>query len=241
MTVLFARHLAAIKTISMNSGPQHRSMPKYLHIFFIALAVVTGVISYRRMNALPLRLFLLFLLYTLLNECIAYWMMSQNIRNHWLYNIYNYVRFPLLAIIYYFLINNPQFKKIIAGFLLSIPLLLAVNMYVYGTFYQLHTLAILYGSVFIIFLTICFLRQLLYLPLEDSILHHPFFWISSGLLFYFLGNVPFLGALNYLIANNPGVAVQLYTITRILNILMYSLFTVAFIITWRHMKSPILS
>lgn len=230
-----------MKILNMNFGPQIHSMPKYLHIYFIALAVITGAVAYRKMNTLPLRLFLLFLLYTLVNECIAYWMMSLNLRNHWLYNIYNYVRFPLLAIIYYFLINNPLLKKIIAGFLLSIPLLLAVNMYIYGTFYQLHTLAILYGSLFIIFLTISFLRQLLYLPLEDSILHHPFFWISSGLLFYFLGNVPFLGALNYLIANNPGVAVQLYLINRILNILMYTLFTVAFIITWRHRKSPILS
>jgi len=207
-----------------------------LYLYFIAFSVAVGLISLKNKLSLPLKFFLGFLCYTLANELVA-----KNIHgsNHWLYNIYNYIRFLLLSLIYLQLLVTPALKKIIIGFLISLPVWFVISFYSVGGFYRLHTPTILAGATAFVFMSTCYLYELLRYPEEKSLLLKPFFWISTGLLFYFLGNLPYLGSINYLVKKDMALAMKLYYITYILNVVMYTLFVVAFISTWNRRKSTI--
>ena len=204
-----------------------------LYLYFIGLSVAVGLLSVRRDTPLPLKLFLLFLGYTLANELVV---LSIKGSNHWLYNIYNYFRFTLLGIIYLQLLVTPVIKKIIFWFLLSLPLWLGLSFYFTGGFYQLHTPSVLAGSVMVVFVTVSYLFELLQFPGQGTLFSRPFFWISTGLMFYFLGNLPYLGSINYLVKKDMNLAIRLYYIIYALNAIMYTLFVVAFISTWNRKK-----
>lgn len=205
-----------------------------LYLYFIGLSVAAGLISLKNGLTLPLKLLLIFLCYTLANELIVFFIKGSN---HWLYNIYYYIRFPLLSAIYLQLLVTPVLKKIIIGFLLSLPVWFALSYYQVGGIHKLHTATLLAGSVAIVFMSTSYLYELLRYPNEGSLFQKPFFWISTGLLFYFLGIIPYMGSINYLVKNHMALAMQLYNIIDILNLVMYTLFVVAFISTWNRRKS----
>jgi hypothetical protein len=207
-----------------------------IYLYFITLSVAAGLLSLRNKLMLPLKLFIIFLCYTLANEVVALFIKGSN---HWLYNIYYYIRFPLLSLIYLQLLVTPVLKKIIIGFLISLPLWFAISFYYIGGFYKLHTPTMLAGSVAVVYMSTSYLYELLRYPDEDSLFRKPFFWISTGLLFYFLGIVPYIGSINYLVKKHMDLAMRLYYIIYILNVVMYTLFVVAFISTWSRRKSII--
>jgi hypothetical protein len=207
-----------------------------VYLYFIAIAVVVGLFSLKNGLTLPLKLFLAFLCYTLFNELIMFFIKGSN---HWLYNIYHYIRFPLLSTIYLLLLITPALRKVIFGFLISLPLWFILSYYQVGGVYNMHTPTVLAGSMAVVFMSTGYLYELLRYPDEDSLFRKPFFWISTGLLFYFLGILPYMGSINYLVKKHLDLAMRLYYIIYILNVVMYTLFVVAFISTWSRRKSII--
>ncbi len=115
-----------------------------LYLYFIGLSVFVGLLSLKNALTLPLKLLLIFLCYTLANELIVFIIKGSN---HWLYNIYYYIRFPLLSVIYLQLLVTPVIKKIIIGFLFSLPLWFILSYYHVGGFNSMHTPSLLAGSV----------------------------------------------------------------------------------------------
>ncbi len=57
----------------------------------------------------------------------------------------------------------------------------------------------------------------------------PEFWISVGVFFYSCCELPITGMLNFWARNFVPVAIQLYSILQVLNIIMYSIFIYAFL------------
>ncbi|MES2882799.1 MAG: hypothetical protein V4676_11665 [Bacteroidota bacterium] len=207
-----------------------------LYLYFIALSVAAGLISLKNKLPLTLKVFLVFLCYTLVNELIT---VKMNGANHWLYNIYNYIRIALLSFIYLKLLVTPILKKIIKGFLISLPAWFAISFFLLDGIHQLHTPTVLAACVAFVFMSTGYLYELLLYPTQENLLRKPFFWISTGILFYFLGNLPYLGSINYLVKKDMKLAMQLYYIVYILNAVMYTLFVVAFVSTWNRRKSSI--
>jgi len=66
---------------------------------------------------------------------------------------------------------------------------------------RLQTVMLVTGSLFMIFLSASYFRQL-YLSEENEMVNRdPWFWFSFGFILYFGCTVPFLGMFNYLWAN----------------------------------------
>jgi hypothetical protein len=206
----------------------------------IGVSVLAGAINFYKIKSPPLKIFFFFLTYTFLSELVATILMRKGINNHWWYNIYNYIRFPVFGFIYYQLLKSSFVKKFIVGCLFCLPFLFLLNISFYHSFLKLHSLTIIAGCTFIIIVTTCFFYEQLKYTESENIFQNPFFWISTGLLFYFLVLMPFLGTINFLNDRYRPIALQLYFINRILNVLMYTLFIVAFFCTWQRRKSPIL-
>ena len=61
----------------------------------------------------------------------------------------------------------------------------------------------------------------------------PFFWIATGFMFYFLGILPYMVLINYLVKNHMSIARNYYLIVKALNFVLYTLIAVDYIIQWR--------
>jgi len=67
-----------------------------------------------------------------------------------------------------------------------------------------------------------------------NILNEPFFWINSGILLYFGGNLVLFVFNSYIIKNAPDTHFNLWIIHSILNILNYTLISIGF---WKAKKA----
>lgn len=76
------------------------------------------------------------------------------------------------------------------------------------------------------------LRYFYQLSTSDKILtfyREKMFWVSLGLLVFWLGALPFYGLFNYIYVNYPGVFTYYYPIILAFNYTMYTCFLVSFI------------
>jgi hypothetical protein len=76
---------------------------------------------------------------------------------------------------------------------------------------------------------LCYYRELFVLLHINRIEQEPLFWISTGVLFYSLGDFFVEGLMNYLISHSMDLAQKLYYIYYLLNILLYLTFIMAFL------------
>jgi hypothetical protein len=72
-------------------------------------------------------------------------------------------------------------------------------------------------------------RELFVLLHVSRIEQEPLFWISTGLLFYSLGDFFVEGLMNYMISHSMELAQKFYYVYYLLNILLYLSFIMAFL------------
>lgn len=156
------------------------------------------------------------------------------------YNLlfYNYLVIPGEFLFYYWLFSNDERlgKKL--------PIYIALGYFVAFGFEKTGNTSnygLQFGSfsytIGIIGLLVLIIRYLYLLSNSDDILHfksQPMFWISVGLLVFWLGSLPYYGLLNYLYQNFPQLFSSYTWVAMVLNYLMYSLFICAFL--WQKEK-----
>jgi hypothetical protein len=97
-------------------------------------------------------------------------------------------------------------------------------------FYVMNSPVYMVGSFLTILFCLLFFVSLFKSEGIVNFFQIPMFWISTGLLFYFVGNFLYLGFLDYIIANDLDKEGAIYRfITFTLNLLLYALFTIGFL------------
>lgn len=200
-------------------------------LFFsaIVLSLLSCIFKFRKLHPLVTKYFVWFLLFYLFLECYGLYLSSHKIRNHWLYNIYIFIEFNFLNYIYFHAITTTRSRNIIKLFSLIYPLLFIINIAFIQGMHIFNTYSYVAGGVGVIVWTCMYFTELLSKPKYSSIIEQPLFWISTGLLFFYLGNIPFYGMINYLLKNYLGIVKNYFIIVLILNILKYSLYAVGFL------------
>jgi hypothetical protein len=146
----------------------------------------------RRLSVLWIFLFLL--------DLIGNILMQMHIKNHWVYNVFNWVWYPSLAYLYYSELNSRLIKQIIVCFLIMFPILVLWDSLTFESIKSMQSIATVLGGGFITFLAAGYFRQLYLSEQNDNITSNPWFWFSSGFVVYFAGaSVPYIGMLNYLV------------------------------------------
>ncbi len=155
---------------------------------------------------------------------------SQGIWNNWVYNSYFLFYFGFLAYIFMFEVHNKTIRLLIRVFIGVLPVMILANTFYQDFQMELHTNIILIGSLFIVFLSVFFLYELLSRDefLESDILQLPFFWICIGTLFHFSATFSWFAYRNFLVENDYELAAVLANIPTITASLMYVLFAVGF-------------
>ena len=122
---------------------------------------------------------------------------NMGLKNHWLYNIYFWIMYLVLAYLYGTQIRNKRVRQSIRWFYGLFPALVIVQTIKSGI-QDLQPMVIVGGGIFMIFLVAAYFRQLYLSEETEPITRDPWFWFSFGFLIHFGGTVPFLGMLNFL-------------------------------------------
>jgi hypothetical protein len=198
------------------------------------------VIGFIRINSLPrlLRSMPFFLLITLFVECVTpLKLIHFHGINHWLFNIFTPIEFLYYGYLFYHIIESPS-KKVIIPLVFALFLLFTtINMfYIQGTKY-FHTIPYRVGAVITITLCFFYFRQLMRSKGYINLVRNPFFWISTGLLFFYLGFFFYFSAFDYIGYDKLRVNMSLWSIiSSTLNVLLYSNFLIALLCQPRQVK-----
>lgn len=209
------------------------------YIFYAELvAAITGTYFFYKYKQTPYKYFLFYLWLVVLveftggyirdNKILVYIDSEGQVYNKWLYNSYRFLAFNILFYIYYKVLKNSLYKKIIRIFAISYCTIFVINWSFFQNFIKESSeLPKIIGSLSLIISVIFYLIELL--KSEKILIFHRMvsFWISIGLLIFYAGNIPFsLKWNNYMLIS--GIH-NLFLIVYILAILMYLIFTFGFI------------
>jgi len=206
----------------------------YITLIFIAFFI--GLILKKRSSQFAYKVLLLFLLVTFLNETICFFIKIKHLGSTYVfYNAYYYFRFPVLGWIYLSQFSNKLQKSIIYIFFGISLLFFFRNSYLYG-FHELHSNYLLTGGFFAISLCLMFFYNILKNSKKKNPLTTAFFWVSTGLFFYFLGILPFFGVINLLLKKEIIFVTEYLVLIKSMSIFLYSLIIFDFYIQWKGSK-----
>jgi len=203
-------------------------LPIYLYVELGAFIV--SVLTYRSLKGTAFRLFPLFLFFIVMVELTARYLVQvlQYHQNAWLYNISTTLEFVFYAYVFSLTLRDPTFKKMTLRFMAFYPILVLLNLSFIQGFMQFHSYTIVLGSMFMVIFCCLFFYELLLNPLEGELRKVPMFWIGTGILFFYLGDLSFDLLFNLL--KNDATGRNLFqSINNNLILILYSCFIIAFL------------
>ncbi|MEO5564231.1 MAG: hypothetical protein ABIR18_12370 [Chitinophagaceae bacterium] len=200
------------------------------YIFVLTLSFLASLTVFYKLNAVDsyLRYFPPFLLATILIELLGLYLNGKGRDNILTYNFFTAFEFCFYMWIVNLIINEKQVKKIIRITILVYAIIAAGNIIFIQTG-QFHTVTYALGCLMVVVVCIYYFFELFRLPRSIKLSSNPAFWICSGLLFFYCCGFPLFGLLNYWSGISKLVLKNFGQILTILNVFLYSLFTLAFL------------
>jgi hypothetical protein len=214
-------------------------MPFYLlpSLIFEVIAFLAAVYFFLKKKNTLVFYFLIFLFVTVCVETMGTIVMSlppyQNRTNKLvMYNVFFTVEFVFYSFIFYLHFKRKLFRQIALVFIPVVVVFAVANMlFGQGLGKVFNTYTSLLGSFFIVlFCCFFFYESIQPEQIDDQLSKQPFFWISSGLLIFYLGSVIINALFEYLRTyslQNPGIRIY-SNIIHFLNVILYSSFCIAF-------------
>ncbi len=207
-------------------------MPLRLYIYFIAISFLASLLVYnKKKTPLYLNLFPPYLFLTLTAETWGTYLWSMGKNNLLLYNLFTTFEFCFYFWVISEMIKSKKIKKVV---LLTIPfyILCVVINFIWGqTLASFHTITYSLGCLLIVIFCIYYFLELFRLPKSVKLQKDPSFWICAGLLFFYCCGFPLYGLINYWSEISILVVLNFDKIFTLLNIFLYTLFTIAFLCT----------
>ncbi|HEY0678013.1 MAG TPA: hypothetical protein VGD17_06995 [Chitinophagaceae bacterium] len=201
-----------------------------LQYYFIALSALAGFLALMQKGInRSLWIFPFFLVFTLIIELIGLHMSNANIHNADLYNFFSLAAFTFYMYLLMQVVYSARARRIILYTMTAYVVISLVNILFIQKINTFHTLTYSIGCFLIVVISMYYFYELLQVPRSINLKREPAFWIVAGLLFFYICTLPILGVANYLFSFPSVIARSLEQIITILNILLYSLFTIAFL------------
>ncbi|MGN6292174.1 MAG: hypothetical protein ACTHMV_05460 [Chitinophagaceae bacterium] len=202
-----------------------------LFIYFIGISFLASLTVYffSKPAALYLRLFPPFLLISLVVELSGMYYSRSGRANTLQYNFFSVFEFCFYLFVLSQVISNAKMKKAVWITTGLYALTATINILFIQGKDVFHTITYALGCLLIVIFCIYYFWELFRLPKSVKLQKNPAFWICSGLLFYFCCGFPLFGLINYLVSVSTLLRNNFFTIVTILNIFLYSLFTIGFL------------
>ncbi len=200
------------------------------YMLFIAISFLVSLLVYFRKELFYtyLRFFPPFLLLTLLVELIASYRAYSGKHNIVLYNFFSVSWICFYLLIISLIISRASVKKIIWVTTAVYTLAALINILFIQKIETLNTVTYSLGCLLIVVFCMYYFFELFRFPKSVNLKNNPAFWICSGLLFFCCCGFPLYGFINFW-ATIPFIVKSFKYIVAILNIFLYSLFTIAFL------------
>lgn len=173
--------------------------------------------------------FLIFLAYTVITELLGFYS-AYILKTNWnvIYNIYAIISYAFYFFWFYRILKSKKQKKILL-MLGSAFLVLAIYGFLKLYLHNYHILTFIVGAIINIIASIFFFTQLLNDKEEIEVIHNLKFWISTGILLFNVGMVPFMLFSKEFSASSYTRTVILV----ILNFMLYGCYSLGFILCRR--------
>jgi hypothetical protein len=199
-----------------------------------AIAAITGFIYFKKIRKTPWQWFPVFLLLIVLSELLGHYLVAtgNKIYNR---NLYHYLVIPGEFIFYFWLFYKYHLSKKLFISCITLYLLAwgfdtwILNQDAYKVPYWFSSLSYSVGNLVLVILILKYFLQLVN---SNSILFFKssnLFWVSTGLLVFFLGTFPYFGLRNLLHKNYTQTFWTYTYIMFYLNYFMYIMFSISFI------------
>jgi hypothetical protein len=176
-----------------------------------------------------LRLFPIFLLITICIETFNTYLANRKGNNSAAYGLFGILEFVFYFWILKHAMVNKKAKSFLGYLLWIYPLFALGNMFFIQGFSNFNSISYSVGCFLIVLFCIFYFYGLFQLPSSYDMLRDPLFWICCGLLFFYCCSFPLFGLINFLI-KIPGFNPRtLGVILSLMNVVLYSSFTIAFL------------
>lgn len=211
-----------------------------ISLFVLMACFVASITAFFQKNApFYLRLCPFYLLITILVQQIGNYMSQHHIHNALLYNCYSIFEFMFYFFILREIIQNKKIKTVILFILILYTLMALFNVFYSRAGSAFHSETYAIGCVLIVVLCIIYFVELFQLPKAANLKNEPSFWICTAILFSYVVTFPYWGLVNFTNAAPKIILQNLMSILVIINILSYSLFTIAFLCRIKIRKSTL--
>ncbi|WP_431294140.1 hypothetical protein [Pedobacter sp. P26] len=216
-------------------------MPRFAHFLYLLPLTVSAIISIKaliREWAIPFKWFSVFLLATMVVEWLAvgwklffhqgpYWDFPKS--NLWIYNLYIIPEYLFYLVFFCKMLESQKIKKAMWPFGLLYFLFAVINVGFVQGLAKLNTYTIIFGGLITVVLSSAYFLQELNRKNPQLVHKQPLFWIATGVLVFHSVSLPNFIFMNYLSRTNLPLAIALFNILLVLNILMYSFYLIAFL------------
>lgn len=202
---------------------------KYLFLINI-LELITAVLAtvfFRKYVFSKEKYFLYFLWFTLgVEVCAALMSYVLGIDNFWIYNFYTIISFLFYFYWYYAILKQKTLQKTVLVFGILFTGVAIWNL-VFQSWTEYHQYTFVVGALFTLIATVFHFWQLLYSDQILVIQYKLSFWISAGLLLFYMGMVPFMLLSRYF--ELTGASYYILIIS--LNCILYGCYIIGFLWT----------
>ncbi|MET0462324.1 MAG: hypothetical protein ABW007_04195 [Chitinophagaceae bacterium] len=202
-----------------------------LFVYFIGISFLASLSVYFLPKPAEryLKLFPPFLFATATVEIVGGYLESIGKQNVALYNVFTVIEFCFYFFVLAEVVHKSVMKKIMRITIFIYAVSALVNIFFFQGQKGFHTVTYSIGCLLVVIFCIYYFWELFRLPKSVKLHLNPAFWICTGLLFFYCCGFPLYGFINYLVTVSPLLRYNFFTIVTILNIFLYSLFTIGFL------------
>ena len=204
-------------------------LPAYMYFIVISFLASLSVYFTSGNDYFYLKLFPPFLLATIIVESLASYLASIEKSNIGIYNFFTVFEFCFYLGVISLIISNNRVKKITRVTAVGYMLIAVINIMFIQKMKAFHSVTYAFGCLLIVVFCVYYFFELFKLPKSVKLKNNPAFWICSGLLFFYCCGFPLFGMANFLSSISKLIIRNFLSIIIILNIFLYSLFTIAFL------------
>jgi hypothetical protein len=210
---------------------------KYISLYLIVLfiAMIVGFITAKKNNPNYLKYFQHFLLLVFSVEISGLIVNLYGYQNVMIYNFSTVFEISFYG--YYFsqiIRNNSKILNIKLQTLVLVIICL-INIIFYQGIHNFHTYTYTLGSIYLVILGVLYFRQILHANSKIDFLYLPSFWITVGIVFFYVSSFTITGAMNYISTLPFNLKKSLQSVYLNLNSVYYGTFIISFLCT---LKKP---
>ncbi len=208
-------------------------MGSNFYLIFVLFSLLSYcIVYYKKKYSSGFKYLFCILLLTLFVEILCNYRAKNSLNTLVIYNFFTPLEFIFYILTLKQIIKDTIAQKIIKFLLFIYPLLCFLNVLFYQGLYAFNSITYAFGCLLIIALCLFYFYELFKLQYAVDLRREPAFWICTGLLFFYCVSFPLFVAVNVLITSSSLslILVGWYSfILVVLNCILYSLFSIAFL------------